>query len=68
MAYSFGVQHHESFQDLSGDLPAVRHRELAALDILAQIPVLNVLHGEKYVGLVLIPAKKFNKQVSMLYV
>lgn len=68
MTYSFRMENHEPFQDLSGDLLSVPHSNLPALDILIQVSVFDVLHREKYVCLVFIPAKELDEQMSMLYV
>lgn len=61
MTYSFGMDNFKPFQDLSGNLLGVPHSNPPALDILTQVSVLDVLHRQKYVGLVFIPAEEFDE-------
>lgn len=67
MADSLLVEHLEPFQDLLGDLAGVRSRLVGVLlHVLAEISVLDVLHREEYVVLVLVPAEELYEQVAVL--
>lgn len=67
MADSFQVEHLEPFQDLFGDLPCVLPCHVAVLlHVLTEIPIRDILHREKYVVLVFVPAKELHEQVTVL--
>lgn len=61
MTYSFSMEDHEPFQDLSRNLLGVPLSNPSTLNIGVQVAVLDILHREEYIGLVFIPAKEFDE-------
>lgn len=67
MADSFCVEDYEPFQHLCRNFFRVRRWYPFALHILAEIPVLDILHRKKHMIRVFIPSEKLDKQVSVLH-
>lgn len=61
------MQHLQCFQNLPGDLASPTDSRLV-FHISAQIPVLDILHCQKHILAVLIPAKKLDEQMFVLVV
>lgn len=62
----FSVQYLQSLQNLARDLASLGFGFLMVLNILTQIPVLDILHCQEDVAVVFVPAKELDEQVFML--
>lgn len=61
MANPMFVNHFQSLQDLLRDNFRARSSLLRVFDVSTKVSTLHVLHGDKDVALILVPAKELNE-------
>lgn len=66
MTNSLCVENFKRLRNLLGDLCGSCNSLFAILDVFAQVSVAEILHREKVVGLILIPAIELDKEMLML--